>query len=63
SWPAADGIEIRLWLAQVTAGVPTAGIAHDEVRWLGKHEWTAVPWLSPDLPILDALAASGRFVG
>jgi len=61
SWPAADGIEIRLWLAQVTTGKPTAGVAHDEVRWLGRHEWADVAWLRPDLPMLDALAASSRF--
>lgn len=61
AWPAADGIEIRLWLAEVTAGRPTAGVAHDEVRWLAKGEWAQVAWLTPDLPLLDALAESGRF--
>lgn len=55
TWPAADEIEIRLWLTEVTDGVPAAGAAHDQVRWLSVGEWQSVPWLAPDLPMLDQL--------
>lgn len=57
TWPAADGIEIRLWLTQITAGEPAAGVAHDEIRWLAPPEWDSVPWLAPDLPMLAQLRA------
>ncbi len=55
TWPAANGIEIRLWLAQVTAGDPAPRAAHDEVRWLPIGDPSSVSWLEPDLPMLDFL--------
>jgi 8-oxo-dGTP diphosphatase len=42
-------------------GIPAAGEAHDEVRWLTRAELHDVPWLAPDLPIVAALSA--RMVG
>lgn len=61
TWPAADGIEIRLWLAQITRGEPHARVAHDDIRWLAATEWTTIDWLAPDLPMLETLRAGGRF--
>lgn len=55
AWPGVPGITIRLWFAQVATGVPTAGVAHDEVQWLPKERWNDVPWIAADLPILSAL--------
>ena len=61
AWPAADGIEIRLWMAEIVSGTATAGSAHDEVRWLSVADWLSIPWLEPDLPMLDELRTSGGF--
>lgn len=55
TWPAANGIEIRLWLAELVAGEPVAGVAHDEIQWLPPTQWDSVRWLAPDLPMLDEL--------
>ncbi len=55
TWSAADGIEIRLWLAAITDGTPIAGVAHDDVRWLPATDWDTVRWLTPDLPMLAEL--------
>lgn len=55
TWPAANGIEIRLWLAEVAEGTPVAGVAHDEVQWLSQDAWDSVRWLAPDLPMLEQL--------
>lgn len=55
TWPAADGIEIRLWLAEVTVGIPIAGVAHDNVQWMAAPDWHTVPWLAPDVPMLAQL--------
>lgn len=61
TWPAANGIEIRLWLAQITEGQPRADEAHDDMRWLAVGDWSSVDWLEPDLPMLNQLRESGRF--
>ena len=55
TWPAANGIEIRLWLAEITDGEPVAGVAHDEIQWLPQSQWDSVRWLDPDLPMLEKL--------
>jgi 8-oxo-dGTP diphosphatase len=59
-WPGVPGISIRLWLARVVVGTPTAEVAHDEVRWLPKHLWHDVPWLAADVPILNVLESRFR---
>ncbi|MGB3674346.1 MAG: (deoxy)nucleoside triphosphate pyrophosphohydrolase [Candidatus Nanopelagicales bacterium] len=55
TWPAANGIEIRLWLAEVASGEPVAGVAHDDLKWLPPTQWDSVRWLAPDLPMLEEL--------
>ena len=58
TWPAADGIEIRLWFAVIAAGLPRAMAAHDAVRWLPIGDPSSVTWLKPDLPMLEVLRSS-----
>ncbi len=46
-----------VWFARVTSGEPAALEAHDELRWLRRHELRDVVWLPGDYPIVDALSA------
>jgi 8-oxo-dGTP diphosphatase len=59
-WRLSDRYVMRLWLAQVSDGVPQPLVEHDALRWLEPGDWLAVPWLDADVPIVHALAA---FVG
>jgi len=45
---------LRVWTARLVAGVPAAR-EHLALRWLAPHELDDVPWLAPDLPLVDAL--------
>ena len=45
-------IELRLWLATLTAGTPTALQDHDELRWLTAAELDGVDWLPIDRELL-----------
>lgn len=47
---------MAVWLAEVTAGVPTPGDAHDQLRWLQAGELESVTWLTGDLPVVRAIA-------
>ncbi len=57
-WPIADGLTMRVWLAQLTAGEPTLTPAHDELRWLGAEELFDVAWLPADIALVAALRSS-----
>jgi len=59
-WPISERYALRLWAAVVLDGVPAPLAEHDALRWLGVHEWSAVPWLDADLPIVIALAQQAR---
>lgn len=63
-WPILAGLGMRLWLATLAAGEPAALADHDDLRWLEHPGWLEVPWLAPDLPIVEALlrySESGRW--
>lgn len=47
---------MRLWLAEVAAGVPEPLVEHDALRWLPRGQWLSVPWLDADVRIVEALA-------
>lgn len=47
---------MRVWFAQVDEGEPAPLEAHDELRWLGRHQLYDVAWLPGDYPIIGALA-------
>jgi 8-oxo-dGTP diphosphatase len=55
AWPISDGLQMRLWFAEVTAGRPIPTDSHDELRWLTAGELDQVPWLPADLAIIDRL--------
>ena len=62
-WPLNGPYVLRLWLATVTSGHPEPLVEHDELRWLPRGGWRAVPWLDADLPIVAALEAATRPTG
>lgn len=55
AWPAMKGHTMRVWTAVIAGGEPRPLADHDQVRWLPVGQWLTVPWLSADLPVLDAL--------
>jgi len=55
-WPIGEHGVLRVWLAAVAAGEPTA-IEHAALRWLTVDELHDVAWVPADLPIVDRLAA------
>ncbi len=58
SWRLSDRYVMRLWLVEVTSGIPEPLVEHDELRWLPSGQWLDVPWLDADVRIVEALAAA-----
>ncbi len=56
-WPILHGHAMRIWFVQIVAGEPEPLADHDELRWLPVSDLYQVPWLEPDLPIVDAVSA------
>jgi 8-oxo-dGTP diphosphatase len=56
-WPLNDRAAMRVWLAEVTEGVPAPLEDHDELRWvaLDPLELAALAWIPADLPIVTAM--------
>ncbi|GAB2687881.1 (deoxy)nucleoside triphosphate pyrophosphohydrolase [Thalassiella azotivora] len=47
---------MRVWLAVVTAGVPQPLEDHDLLRVVRLDDWSVVPWLPADVPVVRAVA-------
>ena len=60
TWPLTDRLEMIVWVAEVTQGVPAPIEEHDELRWLPIDELETVGWLPADGPIVRALGARLR---
>lgn len=58
AWRLSERYEMRLWLAEVSSGVPEPLVEHDELRWLPAGQWLDVPWLDADVRIVTALLAA-----
>ncbi len=57
AWPILHGHSMRIWFVQIVAGEPAPLADHDQLRWLPVADLYRVPWLEPDLPIVDAVSA------
>lgn len=57
AWRLSERYEMRLWLAEVSSGIPEPLVEHDELRWLPAGQWLDVPWLDADVRIVTALLA------
>ncbi|MEO8851001.1 MAG: NUDIX domain-containing protein [Allobranchiibius sp.] len=53
-WPLRPGWAMQVRLATVTHGV-LRPVDHDELRWLRLGQLGDVPWLTPDLPIIEVI--------
>lgn len=53
SWPLTPGLVMRTWWCVVTAGAPSAGPDHDDLRWVGTGAIAELDWLEPDRPIVE----------
>jgi 8-oxo-dGTP diphosphatase len=56
-WPLNDRAAMRVWLAEVRAGVPEPLQDHDELRWVGLDgdALAELAWIPADFPIVDAV--------
>lgn len=54
AWQLTAGWVMNVRLARITGGVPQL-VDHDELRWLTRAQLDDVPWLAPDLPIVQAI--------
>ena len=52
-WPLTPGLVMRIWWCVIATGTPSAGPDHDDLRWVGIGDITALDWLDPDRPIVD----------
>jgi 8-oxo-dGTP diphosphatase len=50
------GAVLRVWLARIISGEPRP-MEHAALRWLTAEQLHDVPWLPPDVPVVDALSA------
>jgi 8-oxo-dGTP diphosphatase len=57
SWPIAQNASMRLWLAEITDGVPSPLEDHDQLRWLEFGGWRDVGWLPADVAMVEAVVA------
>ena len=61
-WPLNEKAAMRMWFAQITAGVPDTLDGHDQLAWLALdgslHK--AVEWIPADAPIVAACLEQAR---
>lgn len=59
-WQLNSSAAMRVWMAEVAAGVPEPLEDHDELRWvdLTEEALMGLPWIPADLPIVAALLAA-----
>ncbi len=57
-WPLHATASMRVWAAEVSAGVPAPLQDHDALKWVSltdTSELLQLPWIPADRPIVDAL--------
>jgi 8-oxo-dGTP diphosphatase len=59
TWPISAELEMQLWFATISSGVPTATGSHDALRWLPAAQLTDLPWLPADRTIVALLEGRG----
>jgi 8-oxo-dGTP diphosphatase len=59
-WPLTPGLVMRVWWCAVSSGIPEAGEAHDALAWVDAASINDLAWLTPDLPVVDAIVARLR---
>lgn len=57
SWPLTAGLAMRVWWCTLGGDVPEAGSAHDALAWVDAASITDLAWLTPDLPVVEAIRA------
>jgi 8-oxo-dGTP diphosphatase len=58
AWRLSERYVMRLWLAEVSSGIPEPLVEHDQLRWLPVGSWLDVPWLDADVRIVEALVGA-----
>ena len=54
-WPLGSDATLRVWTAEIVEGTPQPLEDHSELRWLEPESWNSVPWLTADLPVIEAV--------
>ena len=56
--PLGERYAMRVWLAQVTHGIPQPLEDHADVRWLGPRQVWSLDWLPANRPVIEAVLAT-----
>ncbi|MFN8099114.1 MAG: (deoxy)nucleoside triphosphate pyrophosphohydrolase [Dermatophilaceae bacterium] len=56
-WPLGARYRMRVWLAEVSDGLPAPLEDHEQLCWLGPEDVWSVNWLPANRPILEAALA------
>ncbi|MDO5719653.1 MAG: NUDIX domain-containing protein [Actinomycetaceae bacterium] len=56
SWPILGGRRMRVWLAHAVSE-PRAGTDHLQLTWCSPTSYQHLPWLTPNIPIVQAAFA------
>jgi 8-oxo-dGTP diphosphatase len=66
-WRLNERASMRVWLAEISDGVPRPLEDHDQLQWISttkRDEALSLPWIPADFPIVRALLESlGTLVG
>lgn len=54
-WPVLGGRMMRVWLCTLAQGAPAPLQDHSALAWVRLAELAQLPWLAPDLPIVQAI--------
>lgn len=60
-WRLNERASMRVWLAEISDGVPRPLEDHDQLRWISttkRDEALSLPWIPADFPIVRALLES-----
>jgi len=60
-WRLNERASMRVWLAEISDGVPRPLEDHDQLRWISttkRDEALGLPWIPADFPIVRALLES-----
>ncbi|SEP68904.1 NUDIX domain-containing protein [Microlunatus flavus] len=56
-WPLTAGLVMRVWWCAISSGEAHVGEAHDALAWVDASSINDLAWLTPDLPLVDAVVA------
>ena len=57
AWPLTPGLAMRVWWCRIGDGTAEVREEHDAIAWVDAISILDLAWLTPDLPVVDAIVA------